>query len=50
MVVIPRKVVVVPGRPQKHAVDYTRMCTIIATVQAVLPYKRAVMSESQHVH
>ena len=27
-----------------------RMCTVIATVQAILPYKRAVMSESQLVY
>ena len=38
MVVILRKVVVVPGQPQKHAEDYTQMCTITATVQAILPY------------
>ena len=43
--------VVVPGRPQKHAEDYTHMCTIIATVQAILPnYKWAVMSESRLVY
>ena len=50
MVVIPRKVVVVPGRPQKHAEDYTWVCTIIATVQAILPYKRAIMSESRFTY
>ena len=49
MVVIPQKVVVVPGRPPKHAEDYTWMCTIIATVQAILPYKWAVMSENRLV-
>ena len=42
--------VVVPGRPQKHAEDYTHMCTIITIVQAILPYKRAVMSESRLVY
>ena len=50
MMVIPRKVVVIPGRPQKHTEDYTQVCTIIATVQAILPYKRAIMSESQLVY
>ena len=45
MVVTPRKAVVVPGWPQKHAEDYTRMCTIITTVQAILPYKWAIMAE-----
>ena len=50
MVVIPRKGVAVPGWPQKHAEDYMSICTIIATVQAILPYKRAVMSESQLVY
>ena len=43
-------VVVVPGRPQKHAEDYMRMCTTIATVQAILPYKWAVMSVSRLVY
>ena len=43
MVMIPQNVVVVPGWPQKHAEDYTRMCTIITTVQAVLPYKCTIM-------
>ena len=47
MVVTLRKVVVVPGRPQKHAKDYMQMCTIIATVQAILPYKWAIMAESR---
>ena len=47
MVVTPRKVIVVPGRLQKYVEDYTRMCTIIATVQAILPYKWAIMAESQ---
>ena len=47
MVVIPQKVVVIRGQPQEYAEDYMRMCTIIATVQAILPYKQAVMSESQ---
>ena len=50
MVVIPRKVVVAPGRPQKHDKDYTGMCAIIATVQAILPYKWAIMSESRLVY
>ena len=51
MVVIPRKVVVAPGQPRKHAKDCTRMCTIIITVQAILPYKWAVMSgKSTYVH
>ena len=42
MVVIPRKVVV-PDQPRKHAKDYMHMCTIIATVEAVLPCKHTVM-------
>ena len=42
--------VIVPGRPPKHAEGYTCMCTIITTVQAILPYKRAVMSESRLVY
>ena len=50
MVVIPRKVVAVPGWPQKHGEDYMRICTIIATVQAILPYKWAVMLESRLVY
>ena len=50
MVVILQKVVVVPGRPQKHAEDYMRMCTIITTVQAILPYKQAFMLESRFVY
>ena len=50
MAVIPRKVVVVPGQPQKHTEDDTCICTIIATVQAILPYKRAVMSKSRLVY
>ena len=50
MVVIPRKGVAVPGWPQKHAEDYMSICTIIATVQAILPYKQAVMSESRLVY
>ena len=47
MVVTPQKVVVVPGRPQKHAKHYTRTCTIITTVQAILPYKRTIIAESR---
>ena len=40
MVVIPRNVVVVLSWPPKH----THICTIIATVQAILSYERIVMS------
>ena len=50
MVVILRTVVAVPGWPQKHAEDYMRICTIITTVHAILPYKWAVMSESRLVY
>ena len=45
MVVIPQNVIVIPGRPQKHAEDYMRMCTIIAMVQAIFPYKCTFMSD-----
>ena len=38
--------VVVPGQPQKHAKDYTCICTIIAIVQALFPYKCTVMSDT----
>ena len=45
MVAIPQNVVVVPrpGQLQKYAEDYTHMCTIITTVQAIFPYKRTTM-------
>ena len=37
---------VVPGKPRKYVEDYTHMCTIIATVQAIFPYKRTVMLDT----
>ena len=44
MVVIPLNVVIVLGRPQKHAKGYMHMCTCNnATMQAILPYKHTIM-------
>ena len=46
MVAIQQNVIAVPGQPQKHAEDYTCICTIIGTVQPIFPYKSTVMSNT----